>query len=261
MKNPLPAFDPKAGGSSAEQRLGSAAAVAARRRQRRQVGERLNWTGAFALSWSIWLGGAAFGFALVEWTKGLPIELPESPSVGVDAARPAAAGSTAAGIGQERPPAGEADSFLDLFLLILGRNLAVYVWLLTGLVSAGATTFAVLLYNGVGLGQVIGFAAWLGLPAGAIADLLLPHGMLELGAFCIGGAVGFQGFRLALGAHRPSWESVKALRLGLVLAFGVCALALAAAVEASVTAELAASHGVRPPGEPLAGEQCGSRRT
>ena len=164
-------------------------------------------------------------------------------------------------IGQERPPAGEADSFLDLFLLILGRNLAVYVWLLTGLVSAGATTFAVLLYNGVGLGQAIGFAAWLGLPAGAIADLLLPHGMLELGAFCIGGAVGFQGFRLALGAHRPSWESVKALRLGLVLAFGVCALALAAAVEASVTAELAASHGVRPPGEPLAGEQCGSRRT
>ena len=79
-----------------------------------------------------------------------------------------------------------------------------------------------------------------GLPAGALADLLLTHGVLEIGALCIAGAVGFQGLWLALHWSRGGWSAVRALRLGWVLAFGLAALTVAAGVEAFVTTGLSA---------------------
>ena len=127
-------------------------------------------------------------------------------------------------------------------MFILGRNTAVYLWLLTGLLSAGAVTFVVLLYNGIQLGLTIGFAQQAGMPAGVMTDLLLTHGVLELGAFFVAGAVGFQGFRLATGWSRLGRASFSALRLGTVLLFGLCALTGAAAIETFVTPQLARFH-------------------
>ena len=194
-----------------------------------------NWTGAFLLCWAVWGGGMAVGYAVVDWTKHLPRDLPAL--VG------GAAHTDAAGGGKVAPTAEGGRSALELFAFIWGRNFTVYVWLLAGLLSAGAITFLVLLANGVILGQTIGFAADAGLPPADIANLLLPHGALELGIFCIAGAVGFQGLGLALDWARLRWQSLKSLRLGLVLAFGAAALAVAAGVETVVTGALAESIG------------------
>ena len=109
--------------------------------------------------------------------------------------------------------------------------------MLAGLLSAGAITFLVLLFNGIFLGQTVGFAVWHGISPSTIGDLLLPHGVLEMGTFCIAGAVGFQGPRLLREWSRHGWAIVKALRLGVVLAFGVAALAVAAGVETVVVAD------------------------
>ena len=194
--------------------------------------ERIGWTSAFAFAWLVWLGGMAIGYAVVEWTSRLPAEMIEIPSHMFGAAQP--------------PPQEEAtaralaaQSSWDVFLFILARNFSVYLWLLAGLLSAGAITFLVLFANGILLGQAIGVALWQGMPPGAVGDLLLPHGVLELGTFCIAGAVGFQGLRVLREWSERGWAAVRALRLGLVLAFGGAALAVAAGVEAFVTADLA----------------------
>ena len=114
--------------------------------------------------------------------------------------------------------AGDAAPMSDAGLLafIFRRNLTVYVWLLAGLLSAGAVTFVVLLVNGIMLGNTIGLAYDAGVAPATLIDLLLPHGMLEVGTFCIAGAVGFQGFRIVFDWERNGWGAVRSLRLGLV---------------------------------------------
>ena len=191
--------------------------------------ERIAWTRAFGLAWLVLLGGAAVGYAVVHWASNLPaerVEIPQELLDGVEMTTHSGAEQAVA----TGPPA-------QLFIFIFGRNLSVYVWLLAGLLSAGAVTFAVLLFNGVSLGQTIGFAVWNGLPPGLIVDLVAPHGVLEIGTLCIGGAVGFQGLRVLREGAQRGWAVLKALRLGLVLAFGAAALAVAAGVEAVVVAD------------------------
>ena len=196
--------------------------------------QSISCTGAFVLSASVWLGGSALGYGVVEWTNTLPEHQRTLPAELVAEAEQAAPDDDAK---------RDHKSALELFLFILGRNATVYVWLLAGLLSAGIVTFLVLISNGISLGHTVGLAAQSGVPVSAVTDLILPHGVLEFGAFCIAGAVGFQGFRLALG--RVDWASVKTLRLGWVFAFGAGALAVAAGVEAVVTASLAESLGYR----------------
>ena len=192
------------------------------------------WSGLFALASVVWFSGMAIGYFIVDWTSRMPIDMALADIV---------RGADGVDLGKaEKATPVVRESPLDLFVFFLGRNFAVYVCLLAGLLSAGAITFLVLLANGILLGQAIGFAVWSGLPVGALADLLLPHGVLEVGTFFIAGAVGFQGFALAMRRSRQNWESIKALRLGLVLGYGLGALAVAAAVEAVVTAELAHTH-------------------
>ena len=197
--------------------------------------ERIAWTSAFALAWLILLAGMATGYAVVQWASRLPAEMIEIPKELLRKAEPTPQMTAQAAIA-EKPVA-------DVFIFILGRNLGVYVWLLAGLLSAGAVTFMMLLFNGISLGQTIGFAVWHGLPPSAIVDLLLPHGVLELGTFCIAGAVGFQGLRVLREWSQHGWAMVKALRLGSVLAFGIAALAVAAGVEAVVVADSARELG------------------
>ena len=194
------------------------------------------WGLAFALAGLVWAGGTAWGIAVANRVERLSLA-PTDPALAHAAPQEAAAGAVAG-------PARRSDG--EVFLFILGRNTAVYIWLLGGLLSAGAVTFVVLLYNGVQLGLTIGFALQTGMPGGVLADLLLTHGVLELGAFFVAAAVGFQGLRMARGWLQGRPESVKALRLGVVFAFGACALTGAAAIEAFVTARLVELHAFAP---------------
>lgn len=210
------------------------------------------WTRGFALSTLVLALGIACGYALVDWanwtsatTSDATFEAALQGMTQRDAEQPGGV-DTPGEVAAAKPEAGAESrkSGWELFVFILTRNIAVYFWLLAGLLSAGAITFFVLLMNGVMLGQIIAAATWAGVPAWALCHLLLPHGVLELGAFCIAGAAGFQGFRFAFGRLKANREGIRALRLGLVAAFGLCALGLAAGVEAFVTAELSESlHG------------------
>ena len=119
--------------------------------------------------------------------------------------------------------------------------MTVFLMLLLGVVSAGLVTIVVLLGNGLAVGQLIGFAGASGMSHVDVAHLLLPHGVLELGALCVAGAVGLQGIRLAFGISGVDLRSFKSLRLGSVLVFGLGALTTAAGVEAFVTVEIVES--------------------
>ena len=199
-----------------------------------------NWTGAFLLAWAVWIAGMAAGFAIVEWATHLPSELPAAvaeTSAGINGGA-AKRGPLNADTADHRPRTPTA-----VFTFIFGRNLTVYLWLLAGLLSAGSITFAVLLGNGIVLGQTIGLAVDAGLSPTVVAHLLLPHGVLELGTFCIAGAVGFQGLRLACDWTGTGWPTVRNFRLGLVVVYGAGALAAAAGLETLVTGALAESLG------------------
>ena len=178
----------------------------------------------------------AGGYAIVQVASGLPSDLP-APIVAEDARTAGAHGIPA----HEAPPGSDA----GLVAFIFRRNLSVYVWILGGLLSAGAVTFVVLLANGVMLGHMIGLASAAGIAPATLINLLLPHGVLEVGTFCIAGAVGFQGFSIAADWSRNGWNAVRSLRLGLVLVYGVLALAAAAVLETFVTGALAEAMGLR----------------
>lgn len=192
------------------------------------------WASAFVLAALVWAGGTAAGIGIANRIEHMA--LADADHARAPAPPPQDAGEAAAA----EQARGGADA--TVFWFILGRNSAVYIWLLFGLLSAGTVTFVVLLYNGIQLGFTIGFALQSGMGGGVLADLLLTHGVLELGAFFVAGAVGFQGFRLARGWLGGRRESVKALRLGLVLLFGACALTSSAAIEAFITSRLVALH-------------------
>ena len=209
----------------------------------------------------VWAIGMGVGFAVADRAATMPVDVSAWPASLHEAESERAAarfaerhdqGPGAAPVANvheaEGPPAADADrqdplatapqavprSKSKLVFFILGRNSAVYLWLLAGLLSAGTVTFVVLAYNGIQLGLTIGLALQAGMPGRLLAELILPHGVLEVGAFCIAGAVGFQGLRLGTWS-RHGWGFVKALRLGWVLAFGAGALTCAAAIEAYVT--------------------------
>lgn len=193
--------------------------------------KRIRWVCAFGLAAVVWSAGLAAGHAVAAQAE-------TSAWAEADQAALAAAWEN----GEEpRPQPVDARSKAATFVYILGRNSAVYIWLLAGLFSAGAVTFAVLAYNGVQLGMTVELALQAGMPGHQLAGLLLPHGVLEMGTFFIAAAVGFQGARLGAWG-RQGWGFVKALRLGLVLAFGLAALTVAAAIETFVTGQMALAH-------------------
>ena len=180
-----------------------------------------NWGGCFFGAVLVLLVGMAAGLAIAEWINAMPAG--STPPVAADKPRAAA-------------PTG-----WQLFGFILRRNVTVFLMLLLGVVSAGLVTVVVLLGNGLAIGQLIGFAGASGMSRVDVAHLLLPHGVLEMGALCVAGAVGLQGFRLAIGISTIDRRSFRSLRLGVVLVFGLGALAMAAGIEAFVTVEIAES--------------------
>ena len=180
-----------------------------------------NWVGWFFAAVFVLVVGLAAGVAVAEWINAMPAE--SAPRVGADGPRPAEL------VGWE------------LFAFILRRNMTVFLILLLGVVSAGLVTIVVLLGNGLAVGQLIGFARISGMSNVDMAHLLLPHGVLELGALCVAGAVGLRGIPLAFGIWGIDRTSFESLRLGTVLVFGLGALAGAAGVEAFVTVDIAES--------------------
>lgn len=185
------------------------------------VARQDTWLRCFGCAWVLLLAGLVAGIAVADWINAMPAET-ISPST-VDR------------------PGGHERSGWELFAFILRRNMTVYVVLLLGVVSAGLVTIVVLVGNGMALGQLIGFAGAAGMSLADVANLLLPHGVLELGALCVAGAVGLKGIPLAFRISAVDRQSVKSLRLGTVLVFGLVALTVAAGVEAFVTAEIADS--------------------
>ena len=182
---------------------------------------KLDWFGNFCCAVAVLLVGLASGMGIADWINSMPTEALPS--------------------GVFRPAESKDRSAWELFAFILRRNMTVFVVLLFGLVSAGIVTVVVLLGNGIAIGQLIGFAKGAGMSNVAVANLLLPHGVLELGALCVAGAVGLQGVRIALRLPTLDRACVKSLRLGLVLAYGLASLSVAAGIEAFVTADYADS--------------------
>ena len=180
-----------------------------------------HWAGCFFAALVLLLVGVAAGIAIAEWINAMPAE--STPTVAAD------------------KPRGAAPADWELFAFILRRNMTVFLMLLMGVVSAGLVTVVVLLGNGLAVGQIIGFAEASGMSRVDVAHLLLPHGVLELGALCVAGAVGLRGIRLAFGISAIDLRSFNSLRLGTVLVFGLGALAAAAGIEAFVTVEIAES--------------------
>ncbi|MCY3840078.1 MAG: stage II sporulation protein M [Gammaproteobacteria bacterium] len=180
-----------------------------------------NWVGRFFGAVSVLVVGLAAGIAIAEWVNAMP------------------AGSTPPVV-SHRPPGTEPAGW-ELFAFILRRNLTVFLMLLLGVLSAGLVTIVVLLGNGLAVGQLIGFARTSGMSHADVAYLLLPHGVLELGALCIAGAAGLRGIGLAFGISAFDRRALESLRLGTVLVFGLGALSAAAGVEAFVTVEIAES--------------------
>ena len=180
-----------------------------------------NWGGCFLSAVLVLLVGLGAGIAIAEWISAMPSG--PTPPVAAD------------------KPGGEEPAGWELFAFILRRNMTVFLILLLGAVSAGTVTVVVLLGNGLALGQLIGLAGVSGMSHVDVALLLLPHGVLEMGALCVAGAVGLQGIRFAVGISAVDRRSFESLRLGAVLVFGLGALTAAAGVEAFVTVEIAES--------------------
>ncbi|MDE0422892.1 MAG: stage II sporulation protein M [Gammaproteobacteria bacterium] len=182
-----------------------------------------HWFGNFCCAVAVLLIGLASGMGIADWISSMPTE-------------------TLTSMGGARPTESSIDrTAWELFAFILRRNMTVFVVLLLGLVSAGTVTIVVLLGNGIAIGQLIGFAKGAGMSNVAVANLLLPHGVLELGALCVAGAVGLQGARIALRLPTLNRACLGSLRLGLVLAYGLASLSVAAGIEAFVTADYAES--------------------
>ena len=187
--------------------------------------QRKIWIRNLAVVLSLWAGGTTLGFGFTAHVA------PTSDAAPRAAVTEAVGGSR---------PVGR-----DLFFGILGRNLAVYAWLLCGLVSLGISTVVVTAFNGILLGQTLAIASAGGTSAGSIAWLILPHGLLEVSAFVVAAALGILGPRLARAwlsnEARLKAECRQLVRLWPIASVGAAALMVAAGIETYVTLPLAQS--------------------
>lgn len=186
-----------------------------------QPAGRRKWTWGLVASSAIWGAGTALGVQLV------PDAQPSPDTSPVQALLPPSTDLSAP---------GEPDC---LYVHILARNLAVYAWLLCGLVSGGLTTLGVLFFNGVLLGQTTAAAIGMGMSPGRLAWLLLPHGIPEVGTFLIAGAMGLRGAKLLVHWMTGMGDPHALRGLWAPARVGCLALVAAAAIEVGVTVPLA----------------------
>lgn len=140
-------------------------------------------------------------------------------------------------VAEESPAIGQIPRPPRLFLEIAGRNTTVFALLLTGLVTAGLSAALVLALNGIAVGLLVGSALSAGRDAFVLATLLVPHGLIEMPAFVVAGAVGLRGWRVARRALQTGDPELppELATLGGPILFGFIALLLAAVIESTVT--------------------------
>lgn len=190
--------------------------------------DRKSWIRNLTIALAMWAGGASLGFGYSNHVAAASFDVPME--AGTETAK------------------STSPTDRELYFGILGRNLAVYAWLLCGLVSLGISTVVVTLFNGIYLGQTLALAGATGVSATSVAWLILPHGVLEVSAFLIAAALGILGPRLARawlssGDHIGA-ECRRLVRLWPVAALGALALVVAAGIETYVTVPLAEAQGV-----------------
>ncbi|MFP8890991.1 stage II sporulation protein M [Natrialbaceae archaeon A-CW2] len=137
---------------------------------------------------------------------------------------------------------GEPAEFELTAGFFIGQNTPPYLISIAGAASLGLLTAAVMVFNGIlvgniaySVGQLAGFAE--------IVLLLAPHGIFELTALFIAAGVGFRiVYRLGqrVGGSRDAFVTRRYLyRTGLLVIFGWFLLVLAAFVEAYLTIPIA----------------------
>jgi stage II sporulation protein M len=141
------------------------------------------------------------------------------------------------------PVRASGDPVADVTTLgLFVHNTGVAARMVVGGVLGGVPTAYLLLFNGFALGSVVVDAAGTLGPLTTMA-LLVPHGVFELPAIWLAGAVPARWLHVvwavASGRDRATPVPRVMLRTLLALVVVLALLALAAAVEATVTAELA----------------------
>ena len=189
--------------------------------------QRKPWTLGLVAAVLIWGTGTVAGVAVAA----------QPSRASVDAEEPGEGFAHVVGA-RERERVQEVPS-ARLCVGILGRYLAVYLWLLCGLVSGGLTTVALLAFNGVALGQVAGFALGAGMPIGDLALLTLPHGIPEVGAFLLAGGVGLRGPALLSAWFQGTSGRTLLAGVSGPVAGGTLVIVAAAVIEVYVTVPIA----------------------
>lgn len=125
---------------------------------------------------------------------------------------------------------------------VFSNNVVALAVLATGAVTFGATTFLGLFLNGLLVGILVFAGAGESTLAWTLA-LLLPHGVLELGAFVVvGGAAYRVAWRVVAylrGRRERALTRAEAVEAVVLLAVAVLGLAVAAWVEVQLTPEVA----------------------
>lgn len=127
-----------------------------------------------------------------------------------------------------------------LFVEILAKNAAVYLALASGLLTAGLTTVAVVVVNGVILGRIIGVARGAGFTAVDVVVGLAPHGVVELMCLGTSAVIGLRGAAIV----SDWWRGQPVLihgwsRTARYLLIGLLGLVVAAAAEVWISIPLA----------------------
>lgn len=125
----------------------------------------------------------------------------------------------------------------EIFLHIARQNLVVLLLLAAGSLSGGLITVSVLAFNGVILGMEIAIASASGMGVAALAVVLLPHGVAEMGALLAAAGMGLRSPWRYLAA--PADILTAAPALGRKLAVLSLLIVGAAAIETWVTLPLA----------------------
>ncbi len=144
---------------------------------------------------------------------------------------------------ESSPPPAEIPAPGPLFAMIAGRNLTVVALLVSGLFTFGFMSASVLAYNGFALGGLVRNSLAMGMEPIVLAGLILPHGVLELTAFVLAGAIGLRGWSLGRHAMRSGrWEFVG---VRTTVTVSVAAVMVAAVIEATITRHILLSAASR----------------
>ena len=123
------------------------------------------------------------------------------------------------------------------FRYIARQNLAVLCLLVAGVLSFGIITAVVLIFNGALLGIEVAVAVWTGVSLVNLLAVLLPHGIIGMGALLAAGEMGLRSSAGLLVSGRGILAALP--QAARRFAFLGCLIVAAAAIEAWVTLPLA----------------------